>query len=67
MFINIIAFIVLAYIFARIVRMSQEAENDNLKRELVYVKEKRQEEKDHYQDRIYVMNDALDQFRKGSE
>lgn len=69
---QILAFGGFAYLVAKTLNLHQEKENEKLKAELIYVKTKRQEEKEKYLDRINMIhesykNDAFDQFKKGGK
>ena len=59
--------IILSYLIAKTLVIKLENENDFLKRELVYIKTEHKKEIEKYQDRLYMMNDAFDQFKKGSK
>lgn len=63
----IIGTIILSYLIAKTLVIKLENENDFLKRELVYIKIEHKKEIEKYQDRLYMMNDAFDQFKKGSK
>lgn len=66
MLVYIIATIVLSYFIGKTMASRVENENERLRQHLVFVKNKRKQEKEHYQERIHLMNDAFDQFKKGN-
>jgi len=55
---------VIGYLIAKTLTSTLERENEKLKQELVYVKQQRIQDKERYQDRIHMMNDAFNQYKK---
>ena len=55
---------VITYFITKTISLQVEQENEMLKQQLAYIKTKRNEEKQHYRDRVHMMNDAFDQFKK---
>lgn len=63
----VIGIIILSYLIAKTLTVKLENENTFLKNELVYIKSKHRKEIQEYKERVFMLNDAFDQFKKGNK
>jgi hypothetical protein len=67
MLLTIAISIVLGYLFSKILTKSIERENEALKITIKMLKNKAIEQKDKHNERIWLMNEALEQWKKANE
>ena len=64
MLLTILIGLVLGYLFSKILTKSIERENESLKITIKILKSKALEEKEKHNERIWMMNEALEQWKK---
>ncbi len=66
MLLTILISLVLGYLFSKILTKSIERENESLKITIKMLKKKALDEKDKHNERIWLMNQALEQWKKAN-
>ena len=64
MFWQVLITIGLAYLIAKTLNAHHEKQNEELRVRIEVIEDKRIEEREKYHERVALLNDALDQFRK---